>query len=171
MQNEKGAALEPARPEELETCYAIIDSGREFQKEQGFVQWTEDYPSREIILADIERGKGFVLKAEGRLAAYLCIDFDGEPAYREIKGAWRSEEPYATVHRMAFAREFRGKGLADAVFRLAGELCLEKGVRYMRADTDYPNERMQHVLKKNGFVLCGEIFYQGGGRLAYDKML
>ena len=50
-------------------------------------------------------------------------------------------------------------------------LCLEKGVRYMRADTDYPNERMQHVLKKNGFVLCGEIFYQGGGRLAYDKML
>lgn len=26
MQNEKGAALEPARPEELETCYAIIDS-------------------------------------------------------------------------------------------------------------------------------------------------
>ena len=57
------------------------------------------------------------------------------------------------------------------VFRLAGELCLEKGVRYMRADTDYPNERMQHVLKKNGFVLCGEIFYQGGGRLAYDKML
>lgn len=111
------------------------------------------------------------MKAEGRLAAYLCIDFDGEPAYREIKGAWRSEEPYATVHRMAFAREFRGKGLADAVFRLAGELCLEKGVRYMRADTDYPNERMQHVLKKNGFVLCGEIFYQGGGRLAYDKML
>ena len=57
MQNEKGAALEPARPEELETCYAIIDSGREFQKEQGFVQWTEDYPSREIILDDIERGK------------------------------------------------------------------------------------------------------------------
>ena len=41
----------------------------------------------------------------------------------------------------------------------------------MRADTEYPNERMQHVLKKNGFVLCGEIFYQGGGRLAYDKML
>ena len=131
MQNEKGAALEPARPEELETCYAIIDSGREFQKEQGFVQWTEDYPSREIILDDIERGKGFVLKAEGRLAAYLCIDFDGEPAYREIKGAWRSEEPYATVHRMAFAREFRGKDwqtlysgwLESCVWRRASAIC------------------------------------------------
>ena len=171
MQNEKGVTLEPARPEELEVCYAIIDSGREFQKEQGFVQWTEDYPSREIILDDIRQGKGYVLKTDGRTAGYLCIDFDGEPAYQEIKGAWRSEESYATAHRMAFAREFRGKGLADATFRLVGELCLEKGVRYMRADTDYPNERMQHVLKKNGFELCGEIFYQGGGRLAYDKML
>ena len=171
MQNGKEIILAPAQPQELETCYAVIDSGRKFQKEQGFIQWTDDYPSRELILDDIEKGKGYVLKSEGRIACYLCIDFDGEPAYLEIKGAWRREESYATVHRMAISEEFRGKGLAAQTFGLAGELCLQKGVRYMRADTDYPNKRMQHILEKNGFVLCGEIFYQGGGRLAYDKLL
>ena len=131
MQNEKGAALEPARPEELETCYAIIDSGREFQKEQGFVQWTEDYPSREIILDDIERGKGFVLKAEGRLAAYLCIDFDGEPAYREIKGAWRRKSPTRRFTAWRLPGNSGAKGwqtlysgwLESCVWRRASAIC------------------------------------------------
>ena len=32
--------LEPARPAELEDCWAAIRAGREFQRRQGFVQWT-----------------------------------------------------------------------------------------------------------------------------------
>ena len=42
--------LEPARPEELDRYCAVIQAGRDFQREQGFVQWTEDYPSRVSFL-------------------------------------------------------------------------------------------------------------------------
>lgn len=171
MQNETEIVLDRARPEELDICCAIIDSGRKFQREQGFIQWSDEYPGRELLLDDIRAGKGYLLRVNGRAAGYLCMDFDGEPAYREIRGAWRLEEPYAVIHRMAVSEEFRGKGLADMAFGLAGELCLKKGIGYMRADTDYPNKRMQHILEKNGFVLCGEISYESGDRLAYDKRL
>lgn len=163
--------LEPAREADIPRCGEILDEGRAFQRAQGFVQWTEDYPNTGTVRQDVRSRKGYVIRSDGAIAAYLCIDFDGEPAYAQIRGAWRTEEPYAVVHRMAFADAFRGRGLADTAFRLIGALCLERGVRSLRVDTGLSNRRMQHVLEKNGFTHRGTVFFQGGERMAYDKAL
>ena len=164
-------ALEPARRETLEEYAAILQAGRAFQQAQGFIQWTEDYPNRNTVLEDLQAGKGYALLVDGRIAGYMCVDFDGEPAYTEIDGAWGTEEPYAVVHRMAFGTDFQGKGLADTAFRQIEALCLSRGVQSIRMDTDFPNLRMQHILEKNGFLKRGVIVFQGGGKLAYDKTL
>ena len=37
-------ALEPAGEKDFDTCWHMIEEGRRFQQDQGFVQWTEDYP-------------------------------------------------------------------------------------------------------------------------------
>lgn len=164
-------SLELANSKELEVCYEIIEEGRAFQKEQGFVQWTEAYPNRDTIEADMEKKKGYVIKAQQEILGYMCVDFDGEPAYDDINGAWRSEAPYAVVHRMAFSKKARGQGIADIAFGLIDKLCVAKGVKFIRVDTDFPNKRMQHILKKNGYVYCGTIVFQNGDKLAYDKLL
>ena len=57
-------ALFPAQLSEVDVCYALIDQGRAFQRKQGFVQWTDDYPQREHVAGDIEAGKGYALKDE-----------------------------------------------------------------------------------------------------------
>lgn len=163
--------LDLARPDELDRCNDIISMGRTFQREQGFVQWTEDYPNQETIREDIACGKGYVLKVDGDIAGYMCIDFDGEPAYESIDGSWRTGEPYAVVHRMAFDSGFRGMGLTSITFQLIETLCIEKGIFSIRVDTDFPNKRMQHILQKNGYEHCGVIVFQGSGKLAYDKPL
>lgn len=163
--------LELAREADVPRCGEILDEGRAFQRAQGFVQWTEDYPNTGTVREDVRNRKGYVIRSAGAIAAYLCIDFDGEPAYGEIRGAWQTEEPYAVVHRMAFAGEFRGHGLTQTAFRLIEALCLERGVRSLRVDTGFLNRRMQHILEKNGFSHRGTIFYQGGARMAYDKSL
>ena len=80
-------ALFPAQLSEVDACYDLIDQGRAFQRKQGFVQWTPDYPQREHVASDIEAGRGYALKDEsGHVAGYICIDFGGEPAYDSIKG-------------------------------------------------------------------------------------
>lgn len=163
--------LDLALAEDAEICYAILDMGREFQKAQGFIQWTDEYPNRETVKGDIEDKKGYTIKVNGRIAGYMCVDFDGEPAYRHIQGRWQTEEPYAVVHRMAFHLDFRGMGLADTAFQLIEALCLAKHVHSIRVDTDFPNKRMQHILKRNGFVNRGVIVFQGGEKLAYDKTM
>lgn len=160
-----------AKTADAELCYQIIDEGRRFQKEQGFVQWTDDYPNIDTIHSDIAANIGYVLKTDNNIAGYMCIDFSGEPAYVNIDGAWRSAQPYAVVHRMAFSRTFQGTGLANTAFTLIEALCRDKNIPYIRVDTDPANKRMQHILTKNGFSHCGSITFQGGEKLAYDKLL
>lgn len=161
--------LEFAHLEDCEICNQIINEGRDFQKEQGFVQWTDDYPNKDTIYNDIKNKNGYVVKVDGVIAGYMCIDFDGEPAYEDIQGKWRTEGPYAVVHRMAFSKNFIGTGLAGITFKLIEELCIQSNIRNIRIDTDFPNERMQHILKKNGYENCGVIIFQGSGKLAFDK--
>lgn len=164
-------SLEYALGQDIALCSQIIEEGRQFQQLQGFTQWTEDYPNVDTIRKDVEEQKAYVVKMDGVIAGYLCIDFEGEPAYRVIEGAWRAEGDYAAVHRMAFRPQFRGIGLTDRVFSLIDELCIKRGVYMIRMDTDFPNLRMQHVLTKNGFRQCGVVVFQGSGKLAFDKLL
>lgn len=163
--------LELARADEIEACNEILQEGRQFQREQGFVQWTEDYPNMDTIRGDVAAGTGYALRADGVTAGYLCVDFSGEPAYAEIEGAWGAEQPYAVVHRMAFSRKSRGMGLVDTAFALIEKLCLDRHISYIRVDTDFPNRRMQHILEKNGFIRRGTIVFQGSKKIAYDKLL
>ena len=163
--------LESANNSDIDVCWDILADGRRFQREQGFVQWTDDYPNRDTVKDDILSQKGYVLKVDGAIAGYMCIDFSGEPAYESIDGSWRSEKNYAVIHRIAFRKIFCGKGLSESAFSLAEKLCIEQGVDYLRIDTAPPNKRMQHILVKNGFEYCGVIKYQGSERLAYDKFL
>ena len=163
--------LRLARKEDLSKYVQILDSGRQFQRDQGFIQWPDGYPAAEDLLEDIRSGKGYALTADSQVAGYLYLGFDGDPAYPLIKGAWHHDGPYGVIHRMAIGDGFRGKGLADAAFRLAEEICIKNGVFILRIDTDGENKRMQHVLQRNGFSCCGTVIQGGGDRLAFDKKL
>ena len=138
--------LELAKIEEIEIYNTIINEGREFQREQGFIQWSDDYPNKDAIQEDISRKRGYVFKVDGQAAAYMCIDFDGEPAYCNIQGEWRTEGVYAVVHRISISSQFRNRGLAKEIFELIEALCNDKGIKSIRIDTYRLNERMQHVL-------------------------
>lgn len=166
-----GCALTPARWEELDAVMDILHNGRMFQRAQGFVQWDDTHPTREAVEEDIRSGNGYAIRVDGELAGYLCLGFDGDPAYPEIRGVWRFDGAYAVVHRMAIGPNHRGRGLTGEVFRLAGVIAKSRGVEILRIDTHEDNLRMRHVLEKNGFLCCGTVVQNGGERLAFDQKL
>lgn len=47
--------IEVARAEDCAIGYDMINMGREFQKERGFVQWTDEYPNQDTIYHDIQQ--------------------------------------------------------------------------------------------------------------------
>ena len=161
--------LRKAEIEELSEAMRLIEGARAFLKSQGIDQWQGSYPDEDCIRRDMENSRAFFLTDGGEIVGYLCVDFAGEPAYEKIKGAWRDDGPYAVIHRLAMDGAHRGRGLAGAAFALAESLCRERGVHSIRVDTGLENARMQHILKKSGYELCGTIWYEGGARMAFQK--
>ncbi len=64
--------------------------------------------TQQTILDDIARNIGYVFTDGKGVIGYCCIIIGDEPAYHVIDGAWKTDRPYAVVHRMAFSRESRG---------------------------------------------------------------
>ena len=162
--------LRQARDDELSTCIQILREGRAFQQEQGFTQWTEEYPNSALIESDIREGGGWLFLLDDEPAGYMYLAFDGDPAYADPMCAWRADVPYAVVHRIALSRRFVGRGLSGMVFGAIRDLCRERGISCIRIDTDSKNKRMQHVLEKNGFVRCGYVLFDGDRKLTYDNL-
>lgn len=156
---------------EIDDIMNIINFAREQMLSEGKHQWDAGYPARTHIEADILNGVGYVMLVAGKIVAYGAVVFTGEPSYNVIKGKWLSEQPYVVLHRIAVAKEARGKGFGSLFMQEVERLALEKGIHSFKVDTNYDNERMQRTFKKLGFTYCGEVYYQQGSRMAYEKLL
>lgn len=163
--------LRAAEPGDKETVMELINGAKRHLREQGIDQWQTGYPDAACIDRDIRTGKGFLVTEESRVLGYLCIDYDGEPAYDRLNGQWQTDGAYVVVHRMALAEQARGRGISSAVFSLVEEMSRRKGVRSFRVDTDAGNQKMQHILKKNGFCRRGTIWFDHSEKIAFDKAI
>ena len=149
----------------------IIDEAKATMRREGRNQWNESYPTMEHVQGDIKEGTGMVAELNGKVVAYGAIGFSSEPAYNEIKGHWLTTLPYIVLHRLAVADEAKGHGIASLFIEEVARIAKEKGIKSFKVDTNYDNDSMLHVLKKMGFTYCGEIYYQKGSRMAFEKLI
>ena len=160
--------LRLAQRQEAAMCYQCIEDARAYHRSLGFIQWHPDYPTQQTILDDIAQGIGYAFTDDTGVIGYCCIVIGDEPAYHEIAGAWKTDRPYAVVHRMAFYRGARGGGLSKEAFSLIRTFCRSNHVDAIRLDTQQENKVMQHILDREGFEYCGLIQFDGGPKLAYE---
>ncbi len=163
--------LRIAKKEEAELCLSFIEDAKAFQREQGIVQWTEDYPNIETVLRDIETVRGYVITDEGVPFGYVCVDFGGEKSYDRVDGKWLTDGKYGVIHRLAFGKASRGKGATKAVFALICDLCREKDAVSIRVDTGSENKLVQHIFEREGFEKIGTLTWPGQLNFVYEYIL
>ncbi len=148
--------------EDLDRILEIYSFAREFMRETGNPnQWKDSEPRAELIMSDLERGDMYVLCEAGVIHAVWAFIVGEDSTYGHIDGAWLSDEPYGTFHRVA------SDGTVHDVLTTAIENC---GMSHLRIDTHKDNKVMQHVIEKNGFTRCGIIYLPDGDpRIAYEK--
>ncbi len=156
---------------QIHIAMEIINMAKKHLNEQGVDQWSYGYPNLESIQNDINNNNAYFVVEEDEILGYLCIDFGGEPVYKNIKGTWSSDENYVVVHRFALHDNARNKKMSATIFSLVEQLSLEKNVKYFRIDTDAKNMKMRHILTKNGFIMCGTIWFDNSEKIAFDKIL
>lgn len=160
--------IQKAAPENIDRILEIIGQARAIMRETGnLTQWV-GYPSREVILEDIDDGHGFLCVSDGEILGYFCFmqGDDPDPNYRIIEaGQWLDDKPYGVIHRLASGRT--AKGIARAAFDFAFSK-----IGNIRVDTHHDNIPMQNFLKKYGFTYCGVIYVSDGTpRDAFQKRI
>ena len=156
----------PAVMEELPEIMAIYARARQFMKETGNpTQWGDTHPSKEAVRGDIERQQSIVCVIDGQIEGVFYLAEGADPTYDVIEdGAWHSDRPYHTIHRIASSGRVRG------VFSRCVDWAHEN-YGYLRIDTHEQNIPMQNALKKQHFTRRGVIYiHDGTPRLAYDKI-
>lgn len=148
--------IRPITVSDLDAVMAIYDYARQRMAKSGNPsQWIDGYPSREVILADIDAGNSYVIVSDGSISGVFTFIVGDDPSYAEIDGAWPDNSPYGTIHRIAAAPGV--KGLADKCL----DYCLTKGVN-IRIDTHADNAPMLGWIAKRGFLYCGIIRVANG---------
>jgi GNAT superfamily N-acetyltransferase len=163
--------LRLAEMAELDTIWEILQDAIAQRKRDGSEQWQQGYPNLETVTKDIQDGYGYVVEEDEEVVAYAAIIFGVEPNYAEITGKWLSEGDYAVVHRVATAEAVKGKGVATQLFILIEELSRSKGILSIKVDTNFDNQPMLRILEKLSYTYCGEIFFGGATRMAFEKLL
>jgi len=148
---------------------AVYADGHEIMRESGNpTQWASTYPSQDIVEQDIKHGKSYVCVGDDDVILavfFFCTEPD--PTYTKIDGAWISDTPYGTIHRIARKLVPEAKG--------AGAFCINwcyEQIPNVRIDTHEDNAPMLKLLKNLGFIHCGTIWIDNGEpRLAFQRWI
>ena len=163
--------LRKADISEAPVIWSILQQAIEQRRKDGSQQWQNGYPNNQTVLEDIEKGYAYVLVDDQTIVAYAAIIFGDEPAYNIIEGKWITDGDYVVVHRVATSDAAKGKGVATILFQLLESLSLEHQVYSIKVDTNFDNGPMLRILDKLNYTYCGEIFFNGASRRAYEKVL
>jgi hypothetical protein len=157
-----------AQLKDIDILISMYDHAHNFMAANGNPnQWINGYPSRELILKDINNGNCYVCKNEvGNIIGAFTFIIGDDPTYEKIySGQWLNEKPYGVIHRLVSNGSTRG------VTKDCIEWCL-KQIRNIRIDTHSDNKVMQNILNKMEFTYCGIIHtHNGTERLAFQKYI
>ncbi len=100
--------------EDLDTVMSIYAYAREFMAKTGNPnQWgPTNWPPRELIEKDIENKKSYVcIEDEEVIGVFFFISgYQVEPTYLDIEGAWKGNDTYGVIHRIASNGRVKGFG-------------------------------------------------------------
>lgn len=153
-----------SRLEDISEIMKIFSLAKSYMAAHGNTsQWGKEYPGETILKIDILNHNNYVILDGENIVGTFSFIIGEEPTYQIIKnGAWHSDQPYGTIHRLA------SKGTANGIARACFLFCMKK-IDYIRIDTHADNITMQAAIEKSGFQKCGNIYVRDGSeRIAYD---
>ena len=155
--------IRQAEQKDLFDISRIYERAREYMAATGNpTQWGKSFPPENLIKDDICQKYSYVVEADGGIHGVFAFISGTDPTYAHIEGAWMSDAPYGTIHRIA------SDGTVKGVFAAAIAFCKSR-ISHIRIDTHADNKTMRRAIEKAGFKECGIIrVADGTPRIAYE---
>lgn len=164
--------IELSKYENLNDILNIINQAKIYMKKNGINQWNKDYPKLESLEKDILDKTSYIVKDGEKTIGTFVLVFGEEKNYQKIEGAWKTNFPYGTLHRVAVDNNYKGQGVASFILNFAKYEAIKKSVYSLRIDTHKDNSSMKRFIEKSGFEFCGITYVEDGSpRIAFEKVL
>ncbi|MDA3614846.1 GNAT family N-acetyltransferase [Polluticaenibacter yanchengensis] len=160
-----------AEPADIPAIWEVLKGAIARRKADGSKQWQDGYPNPEVVKKDIDNGYGYVLTDDNDIAGYCAVMINDEPAYKDIIGKWITDGDFVVYHRVAISENHLGKGLAKKMMTSIEDFARGNNIKSLKVDTNFDNPAMLSILKKAGYVYCGEVVFRGSPRKAFEKVL
>jgi GNAT superfamily N-acetyltransferase len=160
-----------ALPSEIPNIWDILKQAIQRRKEDGSNQWQDGYPNSDVIANDIQKNVGYVLTEGDTIIGYCTILINDEPEYAKIEGKWLTNADFIVFHRVAISENHLGKGYAKKMFGYIEKFALENNILSVKVDTNFDNIPMLKIFDKMGYTYCGEVYFRGSPRKAFEKVL
>ena len=164
--------VRPAIPADLPALGNLLKRVVPLMNQTGNFQWDDQYPNETVFSQDVAKGQLWVAEIGNQIAGVAALTEDQEPEYAQV-GFDLSQRAVVT-HRLAVDPAFRGQGVAMALLAKSEQLALERGIHFLRIDTNSENQLTQTLFPKAGYTYAGEITLSFRPRLrflAYEKKL
>lgn len=153
---------------DIDKIMSVFEKAKAFMRQNGnHSQWTNGYPSTNVIINDIANGNHYVgLNESDEIIFTFTFIVGPDPTYEIIEdGKWLNDKPYGTIHRIA------SSGASKGVLRESLNYC-QNIIKNIRIDTHVNNAPMLNALEKLHFTRCGIIHISDGSpRIAFQKQL
>lgn len=159
-----------ATEQDVSEIYSMMERAKAHSFEQGIYQWTETYPTYNMIYGDIKNSYTETIKIKGKIIGFFTSNSICEDdVHNHIH--WLNENNWIILHRLCIDPPFQNKGLWTMVLRKFEERSLSRGYNSIRIDVFSTNLQAIHIYEKFGYTRLGYAFCDRGKFYIYEKLI
>ncbi len=160
-----------AKDSDSSRIWEILKLAISRRKADGSNQWQDGYPNPQVVHNDIKTGTGYVLAKGKSIIGYCALLINNEPEYDNIEGEWLTHDDFVVFHRVAISEKYLGQGFAKEMLNYIEQFAFKNKIKSIKADTNFDNIAMLKIFEQSGYTFCGEVYFRGSPRKAYEKVL
>lgn len=131
-------------------------------KPETLISGETDIHKEKLLRDDIAQKQLYMIEQDGAICGVFVFIIGEDPTYAVIdEGAWLSNAPYGTIHRVA------SNGTVHGIMKQIVGFCRAQ-IHHLRIDTHADNHIMQHLILQCGFTRPGH--YLRARRFAQDRL-
>lgn len=152
--------IDKANISQLDNIFKIFKDCRIKMENDGVFQWTEHYPTLEIVAGDIQMGYLYCLTEDHKTVGVVNISDIQEPEYKTIH--WQNNDgKILVIHRLAVHPQFQKQGFANKLMDFAEDYAIRDSYSSVRLDAYSGNERVLRFYENRDYKKRGEVFFPG----------
>jgi ribosomal protein S18 acetylase RimI-like enzyme len=156
MECEKTMEFRRAAESEADEVIDMYAAAVRQMNSKGIYQWDHNYPTKDILLSDIEKQCLFVIEENDQILGAIVLDEEHDKEWEEVNWTWK-HEPSLNVHRLVVHPEFQGKGVAKKIIAASEAFAMENGYKQMRLDTYSKNTGAVKLYETLGYRDIGTV--------------